>query len=110
VDAAVAFLMKKMQGEEQSMKSSGEHLVRLFTRYAPSAERTYQTRTSTKKKRRKKMPDINYHNKMIVTDSGICQRLYIDDKIFADKIVITKEAFIEAYNRYIKEAENEDSN
>lgn len=56
------------------------------------------------------MPDINYHNKMIVTDSGICQRLYIDDKIFADKIVITKEAFIEAYNRYIKEAENEDSN
>lgn len=53
------------------------------------------------------MPDINFHNKMIVDDRGICQRLYIDDKIFGDKIVITKEAFIEAYNRYIKEEENE---
>lgn len=53
------------------------------------------------------MPDINFHNKMIVDDSGICQRLYFSDNIFADKIVITKEAFIEAYNRYIKEAENE---
>jgi len=51
------------------------------------------------------MPDNNYYNKMIVNDSGICQRLYIDDKIFADRIVITKEAFIEAYNRFIKETE-----
>lgn len=56
------------------------------------------------------MPDVNFRNKMIVNDSGICQRLYIDDKIFGDKIVITKEAFVEAYNRYIKEVENEDSN
>lgn len=56
------------------------------------------------------MPDINFNNKMIVNDSGICQRLYIDDNIFTDKIVITKEAFIEAYNRYIKETDNEDSN
>ena len=54
------------------------------------------------------MPDINFHNKMIVDDRGICQRLYIDDKIFGDKIVITKEAFIEAYNRYIKEKEDEE--
>lgn len=51
------------------------------------------------------MSDINFNNKMIVDDRGICQRLYIDDHIFGDKIVITKEAFIEAYNRYIKEAE-----
>lgn len=56
------------------------------------------------------MPEVNYHNKMIVNDRGICQRLYIDDNTFCDKIVITKEAFIEAYNRYIKGAENEDSN
>lgn len=53
------------------------------------------------------MPDNNYYNKMIVDDGGICQRLYIDDNIFCDKIVITKEAFIEAYNRYIKETEND---
>ena len=58
---------------------------------------------------RKKISDNNYHNKMIVNDSGICQRLYIDDNSFANKIVITKEAFIEAYNRYIKEAEKEDT-
>lgn len=50
------------------------------------------------------MPNINFHNKMIVDDRGICQRLYIDDKTFGDKIVITKEA----YNRYIEEAENND--
>ena len=56
------------------------------------------------------MPEVNFHNEMIVDDRGICQRLYIDDKTFGDKIVITKEAFIEAYNRYIKEAENEGSN
>lgn len=53
------------------------------------------------------MPDIDFRNKMIVNDSGICIRKYIDDITFYDKIVITKEAFIEAYNRYIKEAENE---
>lgn len=51
------------------------------------------------------MPEVNFHDKMIVDDSGICQRLYINDNTFYDKIVITKEAFIEAYNRYIKEAE-----
>lgn len=51
------------------------------------------------------MPEVNYHNKMIVNDRGICQRLYIDDNTFSYKIVITKEAFIEAYNRYIKEEE-----
>ena len=53
------------------------------------------------------MLNVNSRNKMIVNDSGICQRLYIDDNTFYDKIVITKEAFIEAYNRYIKEAEND---
>ena len=53
------------------------------------------------------MPEVNFHNKMIVDDSGICQRLYFDDNFFVDKIVITKEAFIEAYNRYIKETEND---
>lgn len=51
-----------------------------------------------------KMPDDN--NKMIVNDYGICQRIYVEDNIFTDKVVITKEAFIEAYNRFIKEAEN----
>lgn len=56
------------------------------------------------------MPDINHHNEMIVNDIGICKRLYIDDRIALNEIVISKEAFIEAYNRYIKEAENEDSN
>lgn len=54
------------------------------------------------------MPEVNFHNEMIVNDRGICQRLYIDDKTFGDKIVITKEAFIEAYNRYIKEDNNEE--
>ena len=49
----------------------------------------------------------NNHNKMIVNDYGICQRVQIDDKIFWDKVIITKEAFIEAYNRFIKEAEND---
>lgn len=51
------------------------------------------------------MPEVNCQDKMIVNDRGICQRLYIEDNIFGDKIVITKEAFIEAYNRYIKEEE-----
>lgn len=49
----------------------------------------------------------NDYIKMTVTDSGICKRRYIDDRTFEDTIIITKEAFIEAYNRYIKEAENE---
>lgn len=53
------------------------------------------------------MPDINSHNKMIVNDIGICKRLYIDDRISVNDIVITKEAFIEAYNRYIKEEEDD---
>jgi hypothetical protein len=107
VDAAAASSMKMRQVQEQSMKSSGEHLVRLFTMFVPGAERTYQTRTSTK--RRKKMPDIN-HNEMIVNDIGICKKLYIDDRISLNEIVISKEAFIEAYNRYIKEEENESDN
>lgn len=46
-------------------------------------------------------------NKMIVNDIGICQRIRVEDNIFTDKVVITKEAFIEAYNRYIKETGNE---
>lgn len=50
--------------------------------------------------------DNNYY-KMIVTDYGICIRKVIDERTFSDSIVITKEAFIEAYNRWIKEAENE---
>ena len=53
------------------------------------------------------MNDNNYLNKMIVNNIGICQRIYVEDNIFTDKIVITKEAFVEAYNRFIKEAENE---
>lgn len=53
------------------------------------------------------MPEVNSHNQMIVNDIGICKRLYIDDRISLNEIVISKEAFIEAYNRYIKEAENE---
>lgn len=46
-------------------------------------------------------------NKIIVNDYGICQRIYVEDNIFWDKLVITKEAFIEAYNRYIKEEEGD---
>ena len=49
----------------------------------------------------------NDNNKMIVTDYGICIRKVIDEHTFINSIVITKEAFIEAYNRWIKEAENE---
>ena len=49
----------------------------------------------------------NDNNKMIVTDYGICIRKVIDERFFSDNIVITKEAFIEAYNRWIKEAEND---
>ena len=45
----------------------------------------------------------NYNGKMIVNNYGICQRIYVEDNIFTDKIIITKEAFIEAYNRFIKE-------
>lgn len=41
-------------------------------------------------------------NKMIVTDYGICILKVIDDKYFSNSIMITKEAFIEAYNRYIR--------
>lgn len=50
------------------------------------------------------MPEVN-SNQMIVNDAGICKRLYIDDKISLNEIVISKEAFIEAYNRFIKEEE-----
>ncbi len=49
----------------------------------------------------------NDYNKMIskmrVTDYGICVRKAIDEHTFCDSIVITKEAFIEAYNKWIKE-------
>ena len=48
------------------------------------------------------MPEVNFHDKMIVNDRGICQRLCYTDNIYSEKIVISKEAFIEAYNRYIK--------
>lgn len=52
------------------------------------------------------MPDINYkRNEMIVNDSGICKPIYSFGNYVGLEIVITKEAFIEAYNRYIKEAE-----
>ena len=54
--------------------------------------------------------DIDYnkmYNKMIVTDYGICIHKVIDDKYVSDSIVITKEAFVEAYNRWIKEEEND---
>lgn len=51
------------------------------------------------------MPEVNSHNKMIVNDAGICKRKYIDDITYSNEIVISKEAFIEAYNLYIKEAE-----
>lgn len=44
------------------------------------------------------------NNKMIVTDYGICIRKVVDDNYCSNSIVITKEAFIEAYNRWIKEA------
>ena len=47
----------------------------------------------------------NNYNKMIVTDYGICIRKVVDDNYYSDSVVITKEAFIEAYNRYIKEKE-----
>lgn len=53
------------------------------------------------------MPEVNSHNKMIVDDRGICVRRYIGDFSFADEIVISKEAFIEAYYRYIKFKEEE---
>lgn len=56
------------------------------------------------------MPEVNFHEKMIVNDRGICQGLYLGDNLFSYKIVITKEAFIEAYNRYIKEAEKGEKN
>ena len=49
----------------------------------------------------------NDNNKMIVTDYGICIRKVIDERFFNDSVVITKEAFIEAYNRWIKEAKDE---
>lgn len=44
-------------------------------------------------------------NKMMVTDYGICIRREIDDRTYSDSVVITKEAFIEAYNKWIKEEE-----
>ena len=49
----------------------------------------------------------NNNNKMIVTNYGICIRKVIDEHTFSDSIVITKEAFIEAYNRWIKEIDND---
>ena len=52
----------------------------------------------------------NNYNKMIVTDYGICIRKVVRDNIFSDSIVITKEAFIEAYNKWIKEKENDNTN
>jgi hypothetical protein len=45
------------------------------------------------------------NGKMIVNDTGIFQRIYVEDNIFTDKLIIPKETFIEAYNRYIKEKE-----
>lgn len=51
---------------------------------------------------------MNYDdNKMIVTDYGICIRQVVEDNYFRDSVVITKEAFIEAYNRWIKGTNNE---
>ena len=50
-----------------------------------------------------------YYNKMIVTDDGICIRKVINDCMFSDNIVITKEAFIEAYNRWIKGEERKNN-
>lgn len=47
------------------------------------------------------------NGKMIVNDIGICRRLRVEDNIFTEEIIITKEAFIEAFNRYIKESEND---
>lgn len=47
----------------------------------------------------------NDHDKMIVTDSGICVRRFVDDMTFEDRIILTKDAFVEAYNRWIKEKE-----
>lgn len=52
----------------------------------------------------------NEYNKMIVTDYGICVNKFVNDEYVGDSIIITKEAFIEAYNKWIKEAENENSN
>lgn len=52
----------------------------------------------------------NEYNKMIVTDYGICIRKVVDENYYSDSVVITKEAFIEAYNKWIKEADNENSN
>lgn len=51
----------------------------------------------------------NYNGEMIVDDTGIYQRIYVENNIFTGKLIITKEAFIEAYNRYIKEEENNDT-
>lgn len=49
----------------------------------------------------------NDYNKMIVTNYGICIRKVVDENYYSDSIVITKDAFIEAYNRWIKGAEND---
>lgn len=47
-------------------------------------------------------------DEMIVTDTGICQSMRIEGDISIYKIIITKEAFIEAYYRYIKGENNND--
>lgn len=47
------------------------------------------------------------YDRMIVTDHGICIRKVIADGIYSDSVIISKEAFIEAYNKWIKEEENE---
>jgi len=47
----------------------------------------------------------NDYNKIIVNDTGICQRIYVEGNIFTNRVVIPKEA----YNRYIKESENNDT-
>ena len=49
---------------------------------------------------------MSNYNKMVVTDHGISIRQYINDT-YDDAVIITKEAFIEAYHRWIKEAEND---
>lgn len=52
------------------------------------------------------MPDNNYkRNEMVVNNKGICKPIYMMGECVGLEIVITKEAFIEAYNRYIKEVE-----
>ncbi len=42
------------------------------------------------------------YTKMIVTDHGICIRKVVDENYYSDSVVISKEAFIEAYNKWIR--------